>query len=190
MIRPFNPIPALKEEHREIIRELELIEKDLRKLGLIAGANGHRHNVRNAIAYVAEKVELHAEEEDEALFPLLQRFPDLARAWPVVVEQDRDLHAAFRQLLLQWSETEQRHGLGQGIPETEVYFLVQSSLRLTSTLREHMRWEEENVFAFADRNLSDEEKAEVASRMLTVRHRPRPIASLAYRAGMHQPFTA
>ena len=176
MIRPFNPISTLRQDHRDILAELVLVEKDLHSLGK-GGHNPTRwQNVRNAMEYLADRVQLHAEQEDEALFPALREFPELAPAWQTVVEQDRYMHEAFDGLRAMWRETEAKHKLGQSYLEAEIPFLVHKSLALIEVLRAHMGFEEEHLFEFAERQLGEEQLGEIARRMAEIRNRYRLTA--------------
>lgn len=182
MIRPFNPVAALKAEHRDIISELNLLEKDLRTLGQ-GSADGKRwENLQNSIEFVVNRLQLHTQEEDEAFLPAMRKYSGLDAELQTVGEQDQYLREAFDKVQEQWQETLNMHRRGGDLPVSEWPFLVQDTLRLTGMLREHMNFEEEILFDYAARYLTDEQKEAIALQMLAIRYRQVPGGAQALTA--------
>lgn len=142
-----DPIARFEREHDEALEILERLEGAIERL--LAGEDPVRdlRTVADAHAFLAGAVRRHNEDEERALFPLLDDAPT-----DVFVEEHRTLRELEEALL--------KAARASDAPTT-----ARTALPLIELLRSHIRRENEVLFPLARQRLGAKGMAEVARRL-------------------------
>ncbi len=172
-----DPFEKLMECHEEILGQISMFEAvllDLEVHGMNAFRN-HHESLTKTSEFVDTSVAMHMADEEKGLFPLLD--PKL---------QPRVRRPHFNRTPIQAIEEQHRKGeeiiqrlrflskkLHKEIDQPGVDILLEEFIKKSRALivfyREHIRGENEIIFPLAQKLLTEEEKAKVASIMETNR---------------------
>ena len=169
-----NPIETLMECHEDILRQLNMFEAvllDLEQNGINAFVR-QRESISETFEFFDTTLVLHIMDEEEGLFPLLEPMlqrrsvphPHFERT-PIqaIEEQHRKAEEAAQRLKILNSKLLSEFDQSRSAILLEEF--VKKGKALISFYREHVRGENEAVFPLAQRLLTEEEKAKVASVM-------------------------
>jgi hemerythrin-like domain-containing protein len=137
-------ISTLGAQHQEVLARLAAAEEALR--------TSDGCDQMALVTYLENDVTRHFALEEAALFPVLERYPNLAQG-PVAVMHTE--HAAFRRLLETLAGAAQRG---------EVVAQRAATRDLIELLRQHIAKEDQVLFPLAARMLNPEELREVDAR--------------------------
>lgn len=138
-----NPtLDLLGKQHEEVLARLQEVEDRFSA----CGANGI---LTEFTAYLENDVARHFHIEEQALFPVLARYPNLARGPLAVMDAE---HSTFR---------EGMHRLRAAVDSGDIEGQQRCAVGLIDLLREHIAKEDSVLFPMAARMLSADEQREV-----------------------------
>ena len=154
-----DPIALLMKEHDEALRNLQQLKKsaaDLKKKGF---STKTFTALRRAVAYVDEEVRVHNRHEEEALFPVVERYVDGPTA--VLREDHHRMAKIYRKLSHSIKVLEENTA-----DKTALRELADSSEEIVQLMVNHIHKENHILFPMIQRFCTKEEVREIARKLL------------------------
>jgi hemerythrin-like domain-containing protein len=154
-----DPIAQLMLDHDELLVNLASLRRATRSLE----ANGFNpevfQKVQASLAFIEDEVSVHNQSEEEALFPVLERYVEGPTR--VMREEHKVLKSAFQRLRRAVSRLERRPP-----SKTAARDLSEVSQSLVQLFVNHIHKENQILFPLVQRFLTKEALREVARRMI------------------------
>lgn len=153
-----DPVEIFLEEHREGLQHLARLEQAAASIQANGFSTEAIEEMIEAVRWMNTDVRAHILQEERYLFPMIERHgSDLPEA---MRNDHHELRGAFSQFMEILQEIERGRMRGSSIHE-----IVQISLHIVTTMRNHINREDKLLFPLAKRLLSPEEMALVAQKM-------------------------
>jgi len=154
-----DPIALLMKEHEDALTKLQLLKKssaDIKKKGY---SEKSFKSLLKAVEYVDEEVRVHNKHEEDALFPIVERYVD----GPTSVLRDDHVKMAKIYKKLSYSIKAMKDNPDDKIARQE---LVESAEDIVQLMVNHIHKENHILFPMVKRFCSKEELREVAKKLL------------------------
>ena len=154
-----DPIALLMKEHEDALTKLQLLKKssaDIRKKGYSEKAF---KSLLKAVEYVDEEVRVHNKHEEDALFPIVERYVD----GPTSVLRDDHMKMAKIYKKLSYSIKAMKDNPDDKTARQE---LVESADDIVQLMVNHIHKENHILFPMVKRFCTKEELREVAKKLL------------------------
>lgn len=154
-----DPIALLMKEHEDALTKLQLLKKsaaDIKKKGY---SEKSFKALLKAVEYVDEEVRVHNKHEEDALFPIVERYVD----GPTSVLRDDHVRMAKIYKKLSYSIKAMKDNPDDKIARQE---LVESAEDIVQLMVNHIHKENHILFPMVKRFCSKEELREVAKKLL------------------------
>src|SRR5512146_661887 len=96
MKRPADPIAQLMQEHDDALVQLKMLNRAVRSLTVEGYTRAIDRRMTAALRFIEEEVRIHNAREEEALFPVLERYVEGPTR--IMRSDHRKLHRGFVQL--------------------------------------------------------------------------------------------
>ena len=156
---PIDPIAQLMLDHDQLLVQLASLRRATRSLEANGFDRDVFHKVQQSLAFIEEEVTVHNRSEEEALFPVLERYVD--GPTQVMREEHKLLRKAFQKLQRVVSRLE-----GHRASRTTTRELSEVSQALVQLFVNHIHKENHILFPLVQRFLTKEALREVARRMI------------------------
>ena len=156
--RRIDPIAQFMQEHDETLVQLSALNKSSRSIaedGFTADAFRRLHD---AVAFVAEEVGFHNKREEEALFPVLERYVEGPTG--LMREEHRTLKKEFLRLRKAFGRLELHHE--SKAAATEVALVARGIVQI---MVNHIHKENHILFPLVQKFLTKDALREIARRM-------------------------
>ena len=154
-----DPIAQLMQEHNDALVQLKLLNKAVRSFGERGYSAASYNRICAALRFIEEEVSVHNRKEEEALFPVLERYVDGPTR--IMRSDHRKLRSGFVKLNAAVREVRRRRDSFAAIR------------RLTAVARDvvqqfvnHIHKENYILFPLVQRFLGKDELREIARKML------------------------
>ena len=154
-----DPIALLMKEHEDALTKLQLLKKssaDIKKKGYSEKAF---KSLLKAVEYVDEEVRVHNKHEEDALFPIVERYVD----GPTSVLRDDHMKMAKIYKKLSYSIKAMKDNPDDKTARQE---LVESADDIVQLMVNHIHKENHILFPMVKRFCTKEELREVAKKLL------------------------
>lgn len=153
-----DPIKEMKEFHKELLRQLDMLEKALEKFRKDGKTDYMRLSLDGFIFFAKKDLRLHIKDEEKALFPVMIKNKYLESDIREIVNDHDYLNVSIDALkLIRNMEKKTRPEIEKKVRE------------ITDTLRTHVHKEEEVVFKLAQGRLTDKQLSRVTNMMNKLR---------------------
>jgi len=159
MKRSADPIAQLMEEHDDALLELKHLNTAVNAIGRDGYSAKHFRSIERALRFIEEEVSVHNRKEEEALFPVLERFVEgptrvMRRDHKLLKIGFRKLRVAVRKLDASRDSFSANRRL-RTISQSVVHLFVN-----------HIHKENHILFPLVQKFLGKEELREIARKML------------------------
>lgn len=154
-----DPIALLMKEHEDALMKLQLLKKsstDIKKKGY---SEKSFKSLLKAVEYVDEEVRVHNKHEEDALFPIVERYVD----GPTSVLRDDHMKMAKIYKKLSYSIKAMKDNPDDNTARQE---LVESAEDIVQLMVNHIHKENHILFPMVKRFCTKEELREVAKKLL------------------------
>ena len=154
-----DPIALLMKEHEDALTKLQLLKKsstDIKKKGYSEKAF---KSLLKAVEYVDEEVRVHNKHEEDALFPIVERYVD----GPTSVLRDDHMKMAKIYKKLSYSIKAMKDNPDDKTARQE---LVESAEDIVQLMVNHIHKENHILFPMVKRFCTKEELREIAKKLL------------------------
>lgn len=154
-----DPIALLMKEHEEALTKLQQLKKnaqDLRKKGY---SEKSFKLLLKAVEYVDQEVRVHNKHEEDALFPVVERYVDGPTA--VLREDHAKMAKIYKKLNYSIKALKENHD-----DKTSRYELVDSAEEIVQLMVNHIHKENHILFPMIQRFCTKEEVREIAKKLI------------------------
>jgi len=154
-----DPIAMLMKEHEDALSKLRLLKKSAAELKKKGYSERIFKQLLHAVAYVDEEVRHHNKHEEEALFPIVERYVD----GPTAVLRDDHSRMAKIYKKLSYSIKALRENTDDKTARME---LCESAEEIVQLMVNHIHKENQILFPMIQRFCTKDELKEVAKKLL------------------------
>lgn len=159
MNKHIDPIAQFMQEHDEMLVQLSSLNKFTRHIAEHGYSEDSFGRVLAAVEFIEQEVSVHNKSEEEALFPVLERYVEGPTR---LMRQDhKHLKKAFRQLQRVVRTVEKRPSNKEAVEE-----LAETSRSIVQLFVNHIHKENHILFPLVQKFLTKDALREVARRML------------------------
>lgn len=154
-----DPIARLMQEHDDALLQLKLLSKAVRGIASDGYTGPHSRRMASALKFIEEEVSVHNHREEEALFPVLERYVD----GPTRIMRDdhKKLQKGFVQLRNAVNELNKHRDSFSANKR-----LQEVANSVVQLFVNHIHKENHILFPLVQRFLGKEELREIARKML------------------------
>lgn len=154
-----DPIAQLMQEHDETLRQLQRLSKASQILLEKGFSKDHFGQIVASLKFINEEVNHHNLREEEALFPVLERYVEGPTR--VMRKDHRELYSQFRLLRSAVNKVSKNKKNGEAVRE-----LAEIGMNVVQIFVNHIHKENYVLFPLVQRFLSKDELREVAMKMI------------------------
>jgi len=154
-----DPIALLLKEHEEALTKLQLLKKSATEIKKKGYSEKSFRALLKAVEYVDEEVRVHNKHEEDALFPIVERYVD----GPTSTLRDDHIKMSKLYKKLSYSIKAMKENPDDKIARQE---LVESAEAIVQLMVNHIHKENYILFPMVQRFVSKEELREVAKKLL------------------------
>ena len=154
MKRIEDPIEEMLVFHKEVSKQLDLLEGSLKKFKKKMRLDGMRLALEGFFFFVRTDLNLHIKDEEKALFPVLRTRKNLEKDIEKIMDDHDYLLTSVNIMKLL-----------KGMKKEAYTEIENKTAKIIETLRDHVWIEDNVVFKFAQENLTGTQIAEVANKM-------------------------
>jgi hemerythrin-like domain-containing protein len=153
-----DPIAQFMQEHEETLYQLKKLSRASKSLAENGYSKVHHDQIRAALRFINEEVNHHNRKEEEALFPILERYVE--GPTQLMRKDHRELHRRFKRLQTAVSRVERDRKSVRAAKE-----LAGVTAEVVHIFVNHIHKENYVLFPLVQRFLTREELREVARKM-------------------------
>lgn len=157
--KPTDPIAQFMQEHDETLRQLQKLHKASKSLLEEGFSEIHFGQILSSLEFMHEEVNHHNQKEEEALFPILERYVE--GPTHIMRKDHRELYKQFRRL-----QTSVNRVAKNKKNTREVRELAEIGRAVVQIFVNHIHKENYVLFPLVQKFLSKEELREVATKMI------------------------
>lgn len=154
-----DPIAQLMQEHDETLRQLQRLSEASQALSERGFAQDHFDQILSSLKFIHEEVNHHNLKEEEALFPVLERYVEGPTR--IMRKDHRELYSQFRLLRSAVNKVNKNKKNPEAVRE-----LADISRNVVQIFVNHIHKENYVLFPLVQKFLSKEELREVAMKMI------------------------
>lgn len=154
-----DPIAQLMQEHDETLRQLQKLNKASKALLEHGFSEDHFDQILSSLKFINEEVNHHNLKEEEALFPILERYVE--GPTHLMRKDHRELYKQFTRLRTAVNRVSKNKKNNQAIRE-----LAEICRNVVQIFVNHIHKENYVLFPLVQKFLSKEELREVAMKMI------------------------
>jgi hemerythrin-like domain-containing protein len=154
-----DPIAQLMLDHDHVLQQLASLRRATRSLETSGVSNDQLRKIRTALSFIEEEVRVHNRSEEEALFPVLERYVE--GPTQVMRQEHKVLRSEVRKLQRVVSRLE-----GRTSDASALRTLAEVSQSVVQLFVNHIHKENQILFPLVQRFLTKDALREVARRMV------------------------
>ncbi|MFA6467534.1 MAG: hemerythrin domain-containing protein [Bacteroidota bacterium] len=154
-----DPIALLMKEHEDALTKLQLLKKSAGEIKKKGYSEKSFKSLLKAVEYVDEEVRVHNKHEEEALFPIVDRYVD----GPTTSLRDDHIKMGKIYKKLSYSIKSLKENPDDKTARME---LVESAEAIVQLMVNHIHKENNILFPMVQRFVSKEEMREIAKKLL------------------------
>jgi len=154
-----DPIALLMKEHEEALMKLHRLKKDAQELKKKGYSEKVFKSLLNAADYVDEEVRVHNKHEEDALFPVVERYVDGPTS--VLREDHAKMSKIYKKLNYSIKALKENHD-----DKTSRQELCESAEAIVHLMVNHIHKENQILFPMIQRFCTKEEIREIAKKLL------------------------
>jgi hemerythrin-like domain-containing protein len=154
-----DPIALLMKEHEDALTKLHRLKKDAEELKKKGYSEKVFNSLLKAAEYVDEEVRVHNKHEEEALFPVVERYVDGPTS--VLREDHAKMSKIYKKLNYSIKALKENHD-----DKTSRQELCESAEEIVHLMVNHIHKENQILFPMIQRFCTKEEIREIAKKLL------------------------
>lgn len=159
MKKSTDPIAQLMEEHNDALVQLKLLNKATNAFSLDGFSKKYYHQIRAALRFIEEEVSVHNRKEEEALFPVLERY--IEGPTRIMRNDHKKLRRGFHQLSKAIAVVEKNRDSFSAIKRLQLI-----AADIVQLFVNHIHKENYILFPLVQKFLTKDELREIARKML------------------------